>query len=114
RLLLGASLSDNNATLSLKQLSIVNTNGSAIVAVGGGINSHGIVASGASGGSGMALVSGPNGAGGLVASGVGTASGIRATAATTGHGLSLSGGETSGYAVTGTVASGEKTDLGLA
>lgn len=70
-------------TLSLGQLNIVNSAGSAIVASSTGGNGHGIAASG-------------NGSG----------EGISATGGTTGHGMELIGGATSGNGLTTTATAG--------
>lgn len=70
-------------TLSLGQLNIVNSAGSAIVASSTGGNGHGIAASG-------------NGSG----------EGVSATGGATGHGMELIGGATSGNGLTATATAG--------
>jgi hypothetical protein len=72
----GQVTSGNNATLNLKQLNIVNSAGSALVASSTGSNGHGIAASG-------------NGSG----------EGISATGGATGNGMECVGGATSGSGV---------------
>lgn len=72
----GLATSGNNATLNLKQLNVVNSAGTAIVASSTGSNGHGIAASG-------------NGSG----------EGLKATGGATGHGVEVVGGATSGNGV---------------
>lgn len=69
----GQATSGNNATLNLKQLNIVNSAGSALIASSTGSNGHGAVLSG-------------NGSG----------EGLKATGGATGNGAEFNGGATSG------------------
>ena len=84
----GLATSGNNATLNLKQLNIVNSTGSALVATSTGSNGHGITASG-------------NGAG----------AGLRATGGATGQGIWGVGGVTSGSGLVGTSSNGAGMSL---
>lgn len=107
------------ATVNLKQLSVINSGGSAIVASSTGSNGHGIAASGNGSGEGLSATGGATGHGieaiggassgsgmsisatagsthGLQVSGFLAGSGIKATGGETGHGLDVQGGATSG------------------
>lgn len=59
----GQATNGNNATLNLKQLNIVNTTGSALVATSSGANGHGMSLSGQGSGHGMQCVGGASGTG---------------------------------------------------
>lgn len=88
----GSSTSGNNATLSLAQLNIVNSSGSAIVATSTGGNGNGLSISGSGSGSG------------LVATGGTTGNGISSVGgATSGHGI-IANGTTSGHGIVGQAA----------
>jgi hypothetical protein len=85
--------SGNNATLNLKQLNIVNSTGSALIASSTGGNGSGIAASGNGSGEGISATGGSTGHG-IEATGVGSGEGILATGGTTGIGLHAVGGAT--------------------
>lgn len=110
----GQATNGNNATLSLAQLNIVNSAGSAIVASSTGGNGHGIAASGNGSGEGISATGGTtgngvqaNGRAGIVAQGfvvegisvVGQTHGISTTSATNGHGVYARGGSTGGNGI---------------
>jgi len=59
----GSSVSGNNATLSLKQLNIVNSSGPAIAATGGESSAGAIFQGGSGGGHGIIAIGGDNGIG---------------------------------------------------
>lgn len=121
--------SGNNATLNLKQLNIVNSTGSAVVASATGSNGHGITASGNGSGHGVLGTGGATGAGvigiggatsgagiyglasagnshGIQGAGEGGGSGVRATGGATGSGVVGVGGGTFGHGFFGTATSG--------
>lgn len=116
----GGLTSGNNATLSLAQLNIVNSGGSAIVASSTGGNGHGVEASGNGSGEGISATGGATGHGigavggatsghginaaaaasnsdGMRLAGVGAGSGLQALGGTTGNGIAATGGNTSGH-----------------
>jgi hypothetical protein len=84
----GQATSGNNATLNLKQINVVNSAGTAIVAESTGGNGRGIHATGN-----------------------GTGSGMRLTGGATGHGLNANGGSTSGSGCVLTATDGIALDV---
>lgn len=90
----GGATAGNNATLNLKQLNIVNSAGSAVVATSGGGNGAGIQASGNGSGHGIEGNGGSDGVG-ILANG-GGGSGFYALGANGGAGIEARGSGTGG------------------
>jgi len=88
----GLATVGNNATLNLKQLNVVNSAGSAIIASSTGSNGHGIAASGNGTGSGLSAVSGVTGNGIIAIGGATSGDGINASAIGNGSGIEALGG----------------------
>ncbi|HXC05790.1 MAG TPA: hypothetical protein VNZ86_13605 [Bacteroidia bacterium] len=87
----GSFTNGPNATLSLRQLNIVNSTGDAIIASSTGSNGNGINASGNGSGSGVLSSGGSTGQGIVAAGGATSGSGIYAYAAGGGDGMHLVG-----------------------
>ena len=87
----GGLTTGNNATLSLAQLNIVNSAGSAVVASSTGGNGDGITASGNGSGEGISATGGATGHGLQALGGATSGSGINAVAAASGRGIFAAG-----------------------
>lgn len=108
----GLATSGNNATLNLKQLNIVNSAGTALVAQSTGSNGAGIAATGHGTGSGIgATGGGTDGAGLLVTGGATNGAGLRAVGTGTGGGINAT--SVSGSAILGTAGSGNTHGMSL-
>ncbi len=99
----GQSISGNDATLNLKQLNIINSSGSAIVADSTGgyglfaSGTEGIYAQAASPGAGIKAVG--SGGPGIEALGDGTSAGIWAKGGLSGHGIQAESGDNTGSGI---------------
>lgn len=100
----------NNATLYLKQVSIVNNAGSAIIAQSSGANGTGIEASGNGSGDGLSCTGGATGQGLHAVGGSTSGNGLRAIGGGGGSGISAAG---SGGAYPGIYAAGYDTAAGI-
>ena len=85
----GNATNGNNATLNLKQLNIVNSAGSAIIATASGGNGHGITATGNGTGNGIMGTGGATSGDGLAGFGSGTGHGLdcQSGSGSTGNGI---------------------------
>ena len=117
----GAATAGNNATLNLKKLNIVNSDGDAIVAGSSGSNGRGLYAYGNGSGAGVLAtggatagkgISGVAGAGGIGihALGSGSNAGMYAQGGSAGDGIKAIGGSTSGTGIMATVGAGNDGD----
>jgi hypothetical protein len=126
----GQATSGNNATLNLKQLNVVNSAGSAIVATSSGSNGYGMVLQGNGSGDGLRTTGGATGSGirgiggsssgngiqggavagngrGMYLTGIGTGPGLDTVAGITGPGLRAVGGATSGDGISASATDGD-------
>lgn len=86
----GLATNGNNATLKLKQLSIINSSGSAIIATANGGNGSGLSLAGDGSGPGLLSVGGlSSGDGALITAGATTGTGLKITSSATGSGNAM-------------------------
>ena len=95
----GQLTNGNNATLYLKQLSIVNATGDAIIATASGANGRGIVCTGNGTGNGFSAYGGATSGSGMGVYGGGTGAGLWAIGGSgaTGNGISCTSQATNGH-----------------
>lgn len=98
----GLATSGNNATLKLKQLSIVSTDTSALILTGGGASGHGaIITAGSTTANGIKVVGGSTDGAAILATAT-SGDGITATGGTAGNGINATGaGAGNGILATG-------------
>jgi hypothetical protein len=113
----GQATNGNNATLNLKQLNVVNSAGSAIVATSSGSNGNGAILTGNGSGNGLRSVGGTSGSGASIQAGTNsTAPGLLAAGGVStgsGPGLQCQGGSASGVGMLVTAVGGNTNALTL-
>jgi len=94
----GLATTGNNATLNLKQLTVINDAGTAILAMSSGGNGSGLELNGSGSGRGLRATGGTTG-NGIEGAGGGLGKGLLCTGGATGHGAEFLGGSSSGSGI---------------